>query len=350
MNTRLSLPFLSACVLSATIANADMSSACLEGLDGERITVLVATAAGGGYDTYARSFAPSLEKFANVSTRVLNVPAGGGRAARVMARNADENDLIILLDNTPYHVTTQDADADGGEARYLIDAFDTMGMVHIDEAVWLGRAGFDFDDFADAPLVGAAGAPEEALYGIVIAAQSLGINVEIVTGYEGTRDTAAAIARSEVDITWMSQASGIRRANDELLDVAMVLSNGPSAKLPDTPYLAGEGSVSWQLSEDLDPETRDGLRTLAEDVSSLLVSARGLHISRNVPEFTRGCVGDLVSLALMDEEFVETAESQGREVAAVSAKEAQAYVAQMSLAQRRLQDLASATMTELLEN
>ena len=331
--------------LAASGAVAELSPVCAENLARERITLLVPTSAGGGYDTYARAFAPSLEKYADVNTRVVNMTAGGGRAARSMAQNADGDDLTILIENATYLVTTPD-----GDDSYVIDSFETLGLFHVDEAVWITAADFDFAAYADTSLVAGVGGLEEALFAIILAGSALDIEVDVVAGYDGPREAAASIIRGEVDVTWISQTSGVRIARDEALKIGMLLSDGPTELLPDTPYLAGEGSISWQMTEALDEPLRTERRQLAQDVASLMVAARGLHISKNVPEQTRDCLSDLMSLALADADFVETAVAQGREVAAVGAEDAQAFVTEMVAANLKLAPLAAEVTARYGEN
>ena len=340
-----------ACFLAplASPALAEISNACLSDISAERMTIVVPNAPGGGYDTYARALAPAIERRGDVSVRVVNMPAGGGRAARSLALNATSDELIILIENTADLVVTEMGDIGRGEQAgkaFMIDGYDTLGIVDTAASAWLAPTGFDVADPDHGTVVASDGAIEEALLGVIIAGMALGLETDVVAGYDGSSDQAAAVLRGEVDITNISITSANRLAQDDALEVVLTLSNGPVEGAADIAYIAGEGSVVWQMTEGLQASEATSRRAMAQAVADLKSTARGLFISRNVPETRRGCIADVVAAAMDDQSFIDTVISQGRPVAPRYAPEAQAFVRSMQISLLAVKPLIDQVISE----
>lgn len=326
--TRLAILAPFALILSAACAAADPSAACRELLSGQRMTLAVPNSPGGGYDTYARSLAPAIETHGGLTVRVTNMPGGGGLAARGFVMNAAPDELAVLIENAadlaiaPVGNLGRGAQAD---KDILLDAYEIVGILHSEPATWLARAGLDVADPDLGPLVAAEGSLTEALLPILIAGAVLGIEMDVVTGYDGTGEMAAAILRGEADISSMSATTAARRAQDEELEVVLALSEGPFTGAPDLPYLAGPGSLVWDLTAELPEGEAAERRRLASAVARLRTVPRGLFVSTNMTEDRRACVAEVMDAALADPDFVATAAAQGRPVAAQTAAEARAF-------------------------
>lgn len=342
-----------ASLLAPTLAMADISDSCQQALSGERLTVAVPNSPGGGYDTYARALAPSLEKHGNMRVRVTNMPAGGGLAARSYVMNADDSDLALLIENVADTVTAPMGTVGRGaqaEKEYMIAGYEIVGVIHSEPSAWIGRAGLDVRNLKGASLVAAEGSTEEALLPFLVVGEAMGVQIDIVAGYEGTSEMTSAILRGEADISSMSLTTSYRRASDEGVDVLMVLSDGSFDGAPGIPHLAGEGSVVWELTKDMDPQEATRLRGLATSVARLRGSARGMFISTNVAQETRNCMAELMDAAIADPEFVATAESQGRPVASLPAAEARSFVEGLVSAHQSVLPTLTAFEAELRGN
>ena len=333
------------CLASST-AFAEDHLSCSEGFADERMTLVVPNAPGGGYDTYARAIAPVIAKHSGTQVRVVNMPAAGGQAARNLALNADPDELILLIENTTDLVITETSEASATDRTFLIEGFDVLGIVHVAEVVWVGQTGLDLLAPNRTKLIGADGTLEEAVFSLFMPAMALGLQSDLVTGYEGTNDQASGVLRGEVDVMSVSVTSGLRVAGDDDLDVVLALSNGPAADAPSVPYLAGEGSLTWQLTEYLDDAEKENRRGLAQAVADLRSEARGLHMTRNVPQARRDCMGLVIAEALQDAEFVDTAVSQGRPVLALQADEARQLAASMTSSIQDVISLSDAIVAE----
>ena len=335
--------------LLATSAGADSHLSCTQDLAGDRLTLVVPNAPGGGYDTYARAIAPAIEKYSGTQVRVVNMPAAGGQAARSLVLNADADELILLIENTTDLAITKTSPETGAGRTFLIEGFDVLGIVHVAEEVWISRSDFDLTTPDKGSLVGAAGTLEEAAFSLFMPAIALGLESDLVTGYDGTSDQASAVLRGDVDVMSVSVTSGMRVASDEDLKIVLSLSNGPSSEAGGVPYLAGEGSITWQITKDLDASQRNSRRAMAQAVAGLRSEARGLHMSLNAPEELRNCMAAVIGAALDDADFIETAVSQGRPVAALHADQARQLADNMAVSMRSVISIVETIVAERSE-
>jgi len=318
--------------MAGSTAMAEVSESCAVILTDERMTIAVPNNAGGGYDTYARALAPALEQYGNVSVRVTNMPGSGGRVARSFVMNSDAETLNVLIENTADLVTAPMGNVGRGELAekdFMIEGLQIVGILHDEPSAWFGRPGLDPLDPEIGPLVSAEGGLDEAIIPAFIAARALGIEMDAITGYDGTSEMVAAILRQEADVSASSLTTGLRRAQDEGIDVLLVLSDGPNPNAPGVPYIAGEGSATWSLTADLPEEEAAYRRMLATAVAHLRTAARGMFVSVNMAEDRRACVAELMDVAIASPEFAATAEAQGRPVAPKTASEAGALVADL---------------------
>ncbi len=332
---------------------ANPSDSCLDLLGGQRLTIAVPNSAGGGYDTYARALAPVLETHSGASVRVVNMPSGGGLAARSFVMNSESDMLSVLIENTTDLATAPMGTVGRGEQagkERMIDGYEIVGMVHDEPSAWIGRTDLDLLSPDLETLVAAEGSLDEALLPFLVVSRALGINVDVVTGYDGTSEMTAAILRNESDIASMSLSTALRRAKDEGIHIAMVLTDGPLPAAPELPYLAGEGSVVWALTEDLPPEQAAYQRSLAQGVAQLRGAARGMFVSTNLSEDRRACVAELMDIAIADPAFSEAAEAQGRAVSSKTADESRAFVTALVAAHAQLLPTLQEISAEAFQN
>src|SRR4051812_6231277 len=85
-------------LLIAAAAGPAQADAVADFYRGKTITMLVASGVGGGYDTYARTFARHATKFIPGAPNIVakNMPAAGGlAAASTIYNNVDKDALTI---------------------------------------------------------------------------------------------------------------------------------------------------------------------------------------------------------------------------------------------------------------
>lgn len=294
------------------------------------MTLVVPNAAGGGYDTYARALAPAIEAHSGLTVRVVNMTSGGGAVAPVYVANSQNDDLLVLIQNSADLITGEfeQSGENGGPRTFLIEKFDVVGIIQTEPGAWLGALDIDILDPERTNIVSGQGTFADAIFPVLMAGRAIGMTADVVTGYEGSSDQAAGVLRGETEVTTNSITSALKGARSGDLKILMVMSNGPWPDTPDVPYLAGEGGVAWQRSEGLSQEERDLRMSLALLAANIGGSTRGIHMSTNVTQERRDCVSDILSVALFDPLFVDSAESQGRAVQPITGDDARAYVEQ----------------------
>ncbi|MGB0498860.1 MAG: hypothetical protein ACPGID_11020 [Rubricella sp.] len=326
--------FVSAAALVAALSlpaglRAEISDRCIARLDGERASVLVPNAPGGGYDTYARALAPAIEEVSGMVLRVVNMPAAGGRAARALAADPPRGEFLYLIENTSDLVTTETGIAEDGTRTLLVQSFDSVGILHLAPEAWAARTGFDLADASGGPIIAGAGTISDAVIPVILAAEALGREAQIVGGYSGSTDQAAAAARGETDMTSVSLQSAERLAAAGTLDVVLILSDTPAPAHPDVPVLAGPEGIVWAMTDALDPAERDRRRALAQLSADLSGSVRSIHVSMTLPEEDRTCLAEALNTAMEHPTYLDAIAAQGRPITNRTAEEARALTARM---------------------
>lgn len=314
------LPSFAALLCLATTLPAtgqEISASCLESFSTSRITIAVASSAGGGLDTYARAAAPAIERLAGTTVQVANMPGGGGQLAMREALSADGSQITLLVeDGVNLATTTQEGTADSWAT-----AFHALGFFHRDPGVWIGRKDLDLRQSGQGgSLVAGVATIEHERYSIAVPAQALGLTVNYVAGYEASADLVAAVLRDEVDFATMSLSSALRAVQDPELAILLVLGDRPHAQAPDAPHLTGaEGLVTG---------TTDSA-ALAQAATALTTVSRGLFVRADLDPPLRDCLDSVIDLALHDPEVKTQAEAQGRPLQPVTGTAAAEVLAQM---------------------
>lgn len=177
---------------------------------GETITYLVATEAGGGYDTYARLIAPHLEKrLPGCRVVVRNVPGAGNiRGTNQLYQSAPDG-LTLGTFNTGL-VYAQIAGLEG--VRFDLRQLSWIGKAAADPRVFVAGSQSGLASVADLrasakPVRTAASGVGSASHNeTLLLARALGLPIEPVVGYEG-REGEMAILRGEVAGTLGSYSS-----------------------------------------------------------------------------------------------------------------------------------------------
>ncbi len=167
---------------------------------GKRLTIIVGTAAGGGYDTYARMIARYMPSHlpGNVNIVVQNMPGAGSNVSAAYIQNVAPKDgtwigayqsgLVLepLIGSRPIN-------HDPSKAHYL-------GSANDDIYICIARSDAPVKDFADAftneMVMGASGASSSSDYAWILNAV-LGTKFKVVLGYQGSRQISLAIEKGE---------------------------------------------------------------------------------------------------------------------------------------------------------
>ena len=190
-----------AVALLAVQAIAAPAQADDEFFKGKTINFIIATASGGGYDTYSRLIARHLGRHLPGQPAVVpqNMPGAAGiRAANYLYSVAPKDGTAIgMLDQATY------LDRVLGTPGLTADAahFNWIGRILSNSAVlyaWhLAQVKRIEDAFAHELIVSTSGAASRLNWTVLN--NLLGTRFKIITGYQGTNDGRLAMMRGEVD-------------------------------------------------------------------------------------------------------------------------------------------------------
>ena len=168
---------------------------------GKRFNIVVGTAAGGGYDTYARMIARYMPAHlpGNPSIVVQNMPGAGSNVAAAYIQNVAAKDgtwigayqsgmvLEPLIGSRPIN-------HDPSKAQYL-------GSANDDIYICIARSDAPVKEFKDAftteMVMGASGNSSSSDYAWILNA-ILGTKFKTVLGYQGSRQISMSIEKGEV--------------------------------------------------------------------------------------------------------------------------------------------------------
>ena len=177
---------------------------------GKTITFIVATKAGGGYDTMGRLVAKYLEKHLPGSVVIVKNIAGAGQligAATIFASPADG--LTIGTFNTGLLYSQLTGQLDG---KLDLTKMSWIGKASNESRVMMVAANSkiksveDFKNPSSPIKISASGKGSAGHFDTAVLAKTLGWNVKIIFGFEGT-EGELSLLRGEVDAIFGSRSS-----------------------------------------------------------------------------------------------------------------------------------------------
>ncbi len=252
MKTRGMLPALLAAALLA-LAAPFAARAQEPFFAGKRITILVATGAGGDHDVYGRLLARHLGKHVpgNPGVVVQNMPGANGITAGNFAANSGARDGSLVLLATQNLPMTQALGA--SDLRFDLANFSAIGNMLFANTVafaWRGTGVRTLGDAKTRELLLGSTAPNSL--GAVHAALMntvLGTKFRIVNGYKSAQEIDLAIERGEVNARAAVPWAAIKSMHPDWLarpDIDILVQAGlaKERELPDTPLLVDLGPTA----------------------------------------------------------------------------------------------------------
>jgi tripartite-type tricarboxylate transporter receptor subunit TctC len=207
-------------------------------LKGQTVRFVVGYSPGGGYDSYARMFAPHFEKRTGATVVVENKPGGGGTTS-----------LNQLVRTKPDGLTMQMLNGEGMVMAQLTKragvAFD-MAKVSI-----YGRVAEEPHFFLVNPkypntlkelvalgvkLKFSANSRVDNLGDYAaITCEALRMQCQIITGYKGSKEAGLAVMNGEVDALTISEGSGINYAKGGKTKIIATIAHKRSEMMKDIP-------------------------------------------------------------------------------------------------------------------
>lgn len=275
------------------------------------ITVVIPNTSGGGFDTYVRAVAPSLEKQLAGDVNIIpkNVPGAGGRRGATEVYRARADGYTIGIFNMPGALIPK---LQGIPTQY-----------ELSEVTWIGTFGYDPYVLAvkgDSPLAsvddlktlgrsatyGATGPGSTSFVATRIFNERLGIPYQIITGYKGSSDYLLGVIRGDTDAAMISFAAA--RTYLESGDIRAIAIIG---------------------AESDDPAVADAYDLGAPELVNLRV-VRMMGGPPGLPEDIRSMLEAAMMAAIEDPDFTGWLEATGNDVDPADAAETAAAVAEMT--------------------
>ncbi len=172
--------------------------------NGKTVTFVVATSAGGGYDTYARQIAPYIQKYLPGSTVIVKNSPGAGHIIGANEVYAAKPDGLTFGTFNTALIFSQIVGAQG--IQFDLTKFTWIAKMASDNRVLLVGAKSPYNTFDDAvkasqtkPIVlSSAGVASASNIDALLLQQAMGLKIKMIAGYTGN-DSDMAILRGEVE-------------------------------------------------------------------------------------------------------------------------------------------------------
>lgn len=275
------------------------------------ITIVIPFNSGGGFDTYVRALAPSLEAQFPGEINVLpkNLPGAGGRRGASDVYRARPDGYTIGVFNMPgvlipglqgipteYDLSRVTWLATLGYDPYVFAVKGNSPLTSIDDLKNLGRA----------ITYGATGPGSTSFVATNIVNEVLGIRFDIITGYKGSSGYLLGLIRGDFDAAMISLAAA--RTYLDSGDIKAIAVFGTDSN---------------------DPAVADAADLGAPELGGLRV-VRMIGGPPDLPDDIRDMLEQALLAAMEDGEFQAWLEDTGNEVHPANAVETATAVAEMT--------------------
>jgi tripartite-type tricarboxylate transporter receptor subunit TctC len=318
MRVRIAVAWL--LVVLATTTPAHAQDTVADFYRGKQIRIIAPSAAGGGFDLYARTVARHLGKhvLGRPGIIVQNMPGAGGLAAsNHMYTRAPKDGLTIAVLQGPL---TYAQVGKSPNAQFDMRSFGWLGSANVtsNACVFSERAAMTTarDLLTKSVIIGGTGGSTEFVPNLLNAL--IGTRFKIVKGYKSTSSVLPAIERGEVDglCGWGWDSA---RVNGRDYFLRGVISVGLECANQRNPELAALG-VPFMMDLVKDEETKKVLSFLF----SYLVFIRPFVTPPGIPADRLRALQDAFAATLRDRELLLEAERAGVEIRYVSPARAMA--------------------------
>ncbi|KUO63075.1 MAG: hypothetical protein APF84_11145 [Gracilibacter sp. BRH_c7a] len=203
------------------------------------LTIIVPNSPGGGHDTAARTLAPYIQEYAGAKdVRVVNKKGGGGILGMNEVWHTKGDGETIMFASAITHVMAYIAEDPAiefnpTESTWLARAINKPLVLTVGEKSSIDTA----DDLMnlDRPYIYPAVGVDDDFYTMNVIADSLGIELNIVTGFDGEPECQVAQVQGTVDglFTTFEKARSLVKSGD--LVPIMVLNPEPVSGIADYP-------------------------------------------------------------------------------------------------------------------
>jgi len=211
---------LIACMIVSTgvgiISNSEAASSYYKG---KTLTMIIPHAPGGGFDTYARTILPYLEKELDAKIVPKQAKGAGGILGTNLLWRSKPDGLTFAISSIPSLLLAQLSGAQG--VQYNTTQFILLGRLVTEPKVMCVGGKSEFKTIQDIVNAGRvikypSQGLDEDFFTAAVTAKALGFKLDQITGYEGSPDTILAVIKNEGDahITSLATAEPVIKAGD----------------------------------------------------------------------------------------------------------------------------------------
>jgi tripartite-type tricarboxylate transporter receptor subunit TctC len=290
---------------------------------GKRITMMVGSEAGGGYDGYARLVTRHLGKFipGNPDFIVQNMPGGGGLRVTNNLYNVQPKDGTAMGTVQRAILTAPLLESRNTEIKYDPMKFNWLGSLNTETGlivVWKDTAPHRTmkDLFEKELMVGSSGPSTDFMP--LFLNNVIGTKFKIIAGYKSSTDAYLAVERGEVQGRISNGYSGDKnfldpwKAKDKVVFLAQ-LSTVKNPLFPDLPLI-------------LDFARNDREKQAMTLILSSQVWGRPFVMPPGVPEDRVAAVTKAFAAMMKDPEFLADAKKSNIDIDTTSAEEMKAML------------------------
>lgn len=284
--------------------------------NGKTVTFVVATKAGGGYDSYGRLIAPYLQKYLPGSTVIVkNVPGAGHIIGANEIFNAKPDGLTLGTFNKGL-IMSQIAGMEG--IKFDLNKFTWLGDASTESRVLIVGSKSPYNSIDDLKKAGGeikmatAGVGSASHNDALMLANIFGFKVKLISGYAG-QEADLAMMRGEV-VGQVGAFDSMRNMLENKEARALVIIGKEKIpELKDVPLLS-----------DLAPADK---KALTELMNSQAWLARPLATTPGIPAARVEVLREAIKKALTDPELLQKAKQANLPVTYVTAEEVTQTVA-----------------------
>lgn len=211
---------------------------------GKQVTMIIAGGVGGGYDTYARTFARYYGRHIPGNPAVVpkNIPAAGGlQGASTLYNNSDRDGLTVGALTSS---STLDGLFGNPGARYDVRKLNWIGSIGKLQnvcATWHTSPVRTVEQLRTREvLVGGSGATSDSAVMPRVLNALIGTKMKVITGYDAGASTELAVERGEIEGVCGLGWSTLKTARpdwirDHKVNVILQMGMNKHPELPDVP-------------------------------------------------------------------------------------------------------------------
>ncbi len=293
---------------------------CDSRLSGKTVRWIIPGPPGGGYDMYSRLIKPFYEEALKAQVVIDNVPGAGGLIGAKILQEANPDGLTVGILNVPGLLVATLSGVTN--APNPAKDFTILGRVARSQQIWATGSRSRLRSIEDVlktaekrPLVfGASDVGRDGFVNIAVTSSLLGLDVEFVVGFRGTRASSLAAIRGDVDLVASKYESILDNIKAGDLRPLLQISTdqiSPHPSLKGVPLLGGDKGLAARRAADLGKDVEE-VKEDANALADLIGGGRVIAAPLGLEEGLFRCLEQMLYKTLTDPAFEEAAAAASR--------------------------------------